>query len=207
MTPDITLYFIADSIGNDGERLADITEKACRGGASLVQLREKSSSGREFYSHACEIKKITDGFGIPLIINDRADIALACGAAGVHLGQEDIPVSAARKLLGKNAVIGATAKTVEQAISAEAAGADYLGVGAIFPSKTKDAVPTDINMLKEICASVRIPVCAIGGLTEENCVILKGSGIAGIAVVSAISGADDPEAASKALRERVMSLL
>lgn len=207
MASDLTLYFIADSVGNDGERLVQITEKACSGGATLVQLREKYNSGREFFEHACMIKKITDKYGIPLIINDRADIALACGAAGVHLGQEDMPVEAARKILGDKAMIGATAKTAEQAAAAEKAGADYLGVGAIFPSTTKDAVPTDLDTLKKICASVNIPVCAIGGLTYENCSVLKGSGISGIAVVSAISGADDPGRAAAELKKKVLSLI
>ena len=207
MKPDLTLYFVTDSVGIDLETLAGITEKACKGGTTLVQLREKDLCGREFLNYAKKIKAVTDKFRVPLIINDRADIAIACDAAGVHVGNEDIPVADVRKILGGGKIVGATAKTPEQALKAQSEGADYLGVGAIFPTSTKNAAPTDIATLKKICSEVTIPVCAIGGITAENCEILTGSGIAGIAVVSAITGNSDPEKAARELKERVLSLI
>lgn len=207
MKLDTTLYFVTDSTGIDSEKLCEITEKACMGGVTLVQLREKDLCSRDFLNYAKKIKTITDKFGIPLIINDRADIALACDAAGVHAGSEDIPIADLRKILGAGKIIGATAKTPEQALKAQADGADYLGVGAIFPTSTKETVLTDIETLKKICAEVNVPVCAIGGITAENCEILAGSGISGIAVVSAITGSPDPEKASRKLKERTLSLI
>lgn len=207
MKPDLTLYFVTDSVGIDLERLSDITEKTCKGGATLVQLREKSLCSRDFLNYAKKIKAVTDKFSVPLIINDRADIALACDAAGVHVGSEDIPVADVRKILGGSKIVGATAKTPEQALKAQSEGADYLGVGAIFPTSTKNATPTDIATLKRICSEVTIPVCAIGGITVSNCGILAGSGISGIAVVSAITGSPDPEKAARELKERVLSLI
>ncbi len=207
MRPDITLYFVTDSTDMDIAEFLHIAEYACIGGATLVQLREKSRCGRDFLDIAKQLKKVTDKFGIPLIINDRLDIALACGADGVHLGQEDIPINEARKILGVDKIIGATAKTVEQAVLAEKAGADYLGAGAIFPSVTKDAIPMDVETLKNICRSVKIPVCAIGGINYNNCDILNGSGISGIAAVSAITKSSDPQKAVLELKEKVLSLL
>lgn len=207
MKPDLTIYFVTDSTGMDGTQLSDIVEKACRGGVTLVQLREKDRCGRDFLSLARQVKKITDKYNVPLIINDRVDIALACDAAGVHVGNEDIPVSDVRKILGSEKIIGATAKSIEQAVKAQEAGADYLGVGAIFPTSTKETILTDIETLKKICTEVTIPVCAIGGITYDNCYVLEKSGIAGIAVVSAIVKSPDPEKTTRELAERILSIL
>ncbi|MCH5194646.1 MAG: thiamine phosphate synthase [Oscillospiraceae bacterium] len=207
MRPDLTLYFVTDSTGIDGTQLSGIVEKACKGGVTLVQLREKDRCGRDFLALARQVKTVTDKFNVPLIINDRVDIALACDAAGVHVGNEDIPVSDVRRILGAKKIIGATAKSIEQAVNAQKAGADYLGVGAIFPTSTKETILTDIDTLKKICGSVTIPVCAIGGITYDNCYVLEKSGIAGIAVVSAITKSPDPEKASRELKERILSII
>ncbi|MCH5347781.1 MAG: thiamine phosphate synthase [Oscillospiraceae bacterium] len=207
MKPDVTLYFVTDSTGIDDAKLSDIVEKACKGGVTLVQLREKDRCGRDFLALASQIKTVTDRFNIPLIINDRVDIALACDAAGVHVGNEDIPVSDVRKLIGPEKIVGATAKSVEQAVKAQEAGADYLGVGAIFPTSTKETILTDMETLKKICGEVTIPVCAIGGISYDNCYVLEKSGIDGIAVVSAIVKSPDPEKASRELAERILSII
>lgn len=207
MKPDITLYFVTDSTGIEVAKLPDIVEKACKGGVTLVQLREKDRCGRDFLSLARQVKKVTDKYNVPLIINDRVDIALACDAAGVHVGNEDIPVADVRKLIGPEKIIGATAKSIEQAVNAQKAGADYLGVGAIFPTSTKETILTDIETLKKICKEVTIPVCAIGGINYDNCYVLEKSGIAGIAVVSAIVKSPDPEKATRELAERILSIL
>lgn len=195
--PNVTLYLVTSS----SDRLPQTVEAACRGGVTMVQLREKKRGGRELLQIARSVKAVTDKFRIPLIINDRADIALACGAAGVHLGGEDIPIADARRILGGNMIIGATAKTAEAALKAQSDGADYLGVGAVFPSKTKDAVITSVETLGEICRAVSIPVCAIGGLDGGNCKILRGSGVSGMAAVSAIMNSSDPERAAADIRK------
>lgn len=207
MKPDVTLYFVTDSTGIDDAKLSDIVEKACKGGVTLVQLREKDRCGRDFLALARQIKTVTDRFNIPLIINDRVDIALACDAAGVHVGNEDIPVADVRKLIGPEKIVGATAKSIEQAVKAQEAGADYLGVGAIFPTSTKETILTDMETLKKICGEVTIPVCAIGGISYDNCYVLEKSGIDGIAVVSAIVKSPDPEKASRELAERILSII
>ncbi len=206
MKPDVTLYLVTDSRGTDCAEFLKKTEAACRGGVTLVQLREKERSSRDFLALAKQVKLVTDKFHIPLIINDRADIALACGAAGVHAGSDDIPISDLRRIMGENCIIGATAKNLQQAAEAQSEGADYLGVGAIFPTKTKDAVLTDIDTLKKICSGVSIPVCAIGGITSGNCGILSGSGISGLAVVSAIMSANDSEAAAAELLKKAREI-
>lgn len=199
-SPDLTLYLVTNSGGRSESEFIKAVENACLGGVTMVQLREKKRCGRDFLELAKKVKAVTDKFDIPLIINDRVDIALACGAAGVHLGSEDMPIADARRIMGKSKMIGATAKTVSAAVSAERDGANYLGVGAIFPTTTKDTKLTDTDTLKKICLSVNIPVCAIGGLAAENCGILAGSGISGIAVVSAVMGSSDPEKAARELR-------
>lgn len=207
MKPDLTLYFVTDSTGIDDTELCDIIEKACKGGVTLVQLREKDRCGRDFLALARQVKTVTDKYNVPLIINDRVDIALACDAAGVHVGNEDIPVADVRKLIGPKKIIGATAKSIEQAVNAQKAGADYLGVGAIFPTSTKETILTDIETLKKICSEVTIPVCAIGGISYDNCYVLEKSGIDGIAVVSAITKSPDPEKATRELAERILSII
>jgi thiamine-phosphate pyrophosphorylase len=204
---DPTLYFITDSTGVSEEKLLDTVAQACEGGATLVQLREKNRSSREYLHLAQAVKQVTDRYSVPLIIDDRVDIALASNAAGVHVGAEDLPVSEARRLMGPDKIVGATAKTVQRATEAQAQGADYLGVGAIYPTTTKVVtIITEVSTLKDICRRVDIPVCAIGGLNPTNCDVLAGSGIAGICVVSAIMKSDDPKAAAQALRQKAEEL-
>lgn len=204
---DTSLYFVTDSTGMEEEAFFYKVEKACRGGVTLLQLREKERSTREYLALAERLHKITAYYKIPLIIDDRVDVALAAGAEGVHLGQSDMPVFLARKLLGEGVIIGATVKTVEQAEEACRQGADYLGVGAIYPTTTKvKTVLTPVEILKKICAVSTVPVNAIGGLTKDNITILKDSGIDGICVVSAIMKAEDPERAAKELKEAYQQL-
>lgn len=204
---DLTLYLVTDSTQQDEKDFYKTIEAACRGGVTLVQYREKESSGKILFERAARVKEITDRYGIPLIIDDRLDIAMAVDAAGVHLGQEDLPISVARKILGPNKWIGATTKTVQQAKKAEEEGADYLGVGAIYPTTTKvKTILTKVSTLNEICHAVSLPVVAIGGLNASNCDILKGNGMQGIAVVSAIMKAQEPEEATRLLKEKVLYL-
>lgn len=208
MNIDLTLYLVTDSTGMDEATFLSKIELACKGGITLLQLREKEASSLEFLNMALKVKSISDKYNVPLLIDDRIDIALACGADGVHLGKSDLPVAVVRKILGDKKIIGATAKTVTQALDAAEAGADYLGVGAIFPTTTKVVtVITDVETLKEICHSVRIPIVAIGGLNMDNCHILSGTPVHGMAVVSAIMKADDPQQASYELKEKITSIL
>ncbi|MDR3264021.1 MAG: thiamine phosphate synthase [Clostridiales bacterium] len=202
---DLTLYFVTDSTGKTLEEFLAVVNAACKGGVTLVQLREKDKSGAEYYDIAMKVKDITDSYGIPLIIDDRADIALAVNASGVHVGGSDLPIYAARKLLGADKIVGATAKTVAAAKKAEAEGADYLGVGAIYPTTTKVVtVITEVSVLDDIKKSVAIPVAAIGGLNSSNMSVLYGSSADGIAVVSAIMKSPDPEAAARSLKKQVL---
>ena len=199
---DTTLYLITNSDGRSEADFLDTIAQACDGGVTLVQLREKERSGREYYELAVKVKAVTDRYGVPLIIDDRVDVALAADAAGVHLGQSDLPVAAARTLMGPGKLIGATAKTVEQALAAEAAGADYLGVGAIYPTTTKViTVITPVATLKDIAKSVAIPIVAIGGLNAGNLEALYGSGASGIAVVTAIMNSKNAKEAAAELRQ------
>ena len=164
-----TLYLVTNSDAKNENEFLDTIAQACEGGVSLVQLREKDKTGFEYYELALQVKSVTDRYGVPLIIDDRVDIALAVNAAGVHLGREDLCISAARKIVGSGMIIGATAKTVEHALEAQNAGADYLGVGAIYPTKTKvKTVITQVETLCEIIKNVTIPVIAIGGLDAYN---------------------------------------
>ena len=196
MKLDCSLYLVTDSTGLDEKDFLNKIEGACKAGVTLVQLREKNKEGREYLNLAFKVKEVTDKYNIPLIIDDRIDIAMIVDAEGVHLGQSDINIRYARKLLGKDKIIGATTKTLEQAKEAVKEGADYLGVGAIYPTTTKvKTVITEIKTLNEICENVDIPVVAIGGLNAENCNVLNGSKISGIAVVSAIMKAKDIKSA------------
>lgn len=196
---DLTLYFVTDSSYHTNESFLWTIEEACKGGVSLVQLREKSG-GRDYLWTAFQVKEITDRYHIPLIIDDRVDVALACGAAGVHVGQSDIPVAFARKLMGPDKIVGATAKTVPQALEAYEQGADYLGVGAIYPTTTKvKTILTKVETLNEIADAVPIPLVAIGGLNAGNLDILKGARMDGIAVVSAIMKSKTPREAAEEL--------
>jgi len=197
---DLSLYFVTDSTGLDESNFLNIIEEACKGGVTLVQLREKDRSGLEYYNLAVKVKAITDAYGIPLIIDDRADIALAVDAAGVHVGGADLPVAMARKIMGGK-IVGATAKTVETALKAKEDGADYLGVGAIYPTTTKVVTHlTEISTLNAIVDATGLPAVAIGGLNAENMHVLKGSKASGIAVVSAIMKSDNPCATARLLR-------
>lgn len=204
-----TLYFITDSTGFTEEEFLRRTEEALKGGVTLLQLREKDKTTREYVDIAKKVHKLTLKYNVPLIIDDRVDIALAIDAEGVHVGQSDMPVSIARKLMGIDKIVGATTKTVPQALEAYEQGADYLGVGAIYPTTTKvKTVITSTETLDAICKSVPIPVNAIGGLNKNNVNILEGINISGICVVSAIMKADNPKAEAEILHHlaRKMSL-
>lgn len=211
---DPTLYFITDSHGivedetlKGTDRLLEITEKAIIGGASVVQLREKERSTKDYLLLAKEMHKVTSRYSVPLIIDDRIDIAMAAECEGVHLGASDMPTDIARRILGDSFIIGATAKTVPWALDVYEKGADYLGVGAIYPTTTKvKTVLTSVDTLADICRAVPVPVCAIGGLTKDNIGILKGTDIHGICAVSAIMRAEDPQKAARELRESFLAL-
>lgn len=191
---DTTLYFITDSTGFGEEEFLRRVEEGLKGGATLLQLREKEKTTREYIDLAEKVHSLTSKYNVPLVIDDRVDVALAIGAEGVHLGQSDLPIRTARRILGEKVIIGATTKTVPQALEAYEQGADYLGVGAIYPTTTKvKTVLTSTETLDGICRAVPIPVNAIGGLNKTNLQVLEGIGIAGICVVSAIMKADDPK--------------
>lgn len=195
---DYTLYLVSDRDVLKGRDLCEAIEASIKGGVTLVQLREKNISSLDFYNLAVAVKKITDKYNVPLIINDRIDIALAIDAAGVHVGQSDIPAKVARKIIGEDKILGISAATLEEAKLAEAEGADYLGIGAVFPTDTKkDARSVSIELLREIKKSLTVPVVGIGGIKENNVELLKESKIDGIAVVSAILGKHDIEQAAK----------
>jgi thiamine-phosphate pyrophosphorylase len=202
---DPTLYFVTDSSNMDENKFLETVKQACAGGVTLVQLREKDKGGLDYLNLAKKVKLITGTYGIPLIIDDRVDIAMAIDAAGVQVGQSDIPVCAARSLLGKDKIIGATVKTVEQAIKAKEEGADYLGVGAIYPTTTKViTVITAVETLNEIAVQTNMPVVAIGGLNASNIHILYDSMADGISVVSAIMKSGDPRGAAETLKKQVL---
>lgn len=204
---DTSLYFITDSIGFDENVFFEKVEQALKGGVTLIQLREKNRSTREYIHLAEKIHKLTKKYNVPLIIDDRIDVAMAVKSEGVHLGQSDMPISLAREILGDEYIIGATAKTVPQAVEAYEQGADYLGVGAIYPTTTKvKTVLTSTETLNDICKSVPIPVNAIGGLNKDNINVLKGIDIAGICVVSAIMKAENPQIAAAELKEAASKL-
>ena len=201
---DPTLYFITDSTGLSEADFLYKVECALDGGATMIQLREKDRTTREYIRLANRVHVIAHEFHVPLIIDDRVDVALATGAEGVHVGQTDMPVAIARRLMGPDRIVGATTKTASQAAEAYEQGADYLGVGAAFATGSK----TDVNVIShgiysEICSNVEIPVVAIGGIDADNIAELKGSGISGAAVISAVFAADDIEAAARKLKVRI----
>jgi len=199
------LYAVTDRTWLNGRSLADAAEEAIKAGVTFLQLREKNLDYNSFLNLACELKNVTGKYGIPYIINDNVDIAMACGADGVHVGQNDLDAAEVRKIIGRDKILGVSAQTVEQAVKAEEDGADYIGVGAMFPTPVKpDASVISIERLKEICRAVKIPVVAIGGINRDNAIELAESGIDGIAVVSAIFAQDDITAAVRELR-RVVS--
>lgn len=203
----LTLYAITDRAWVGRQTLMEQIEDALEGGATIVQLREKGLDDDAFVEEAVAAKAICMRYGVPLIINDRVDVALKSGADGVHVGVEDAPVAEIRARAGGNFIIGATAKTVEQARFAEMSGADYIGVGAVFPSPTKqNAIRITTAQLKEICAAVSIPAVAIGGISLDNVEQLKGGGMAGVAVVSAIFAASDIRSAAEELKARALAI-
>ena len=204
---DPSLYFITDSTNYSEEEFLHRVEQALMGGATLVQLREKEKSTREYIELAEKVHAITKRCNVPLIIDDRVDVALAIDAEGVHVGASDMPVATARRLMGTDKIVGATAKTVPWAMEAYEQGADYLGVGAIFPTTTKViTVLTATETLRDICNTVPIPVNAIGGLNKDNIDVLEGIPVAGICVVSAIMKAADPKLATQDLKARAQEL-
>lgn len=196
------LYICTDSGLMSSATVEESVEAAVRGGATVVQLREKNASTRELYELALRVKAVTDRYNVPLLINDRIDIALAVGADGVHLGQSDMPCDAARRLLGEDSIVGITAPTVELAVRAQAEGADYIGVGAMFATSTKsDAKPNTKENLAAIRASVDIPIVIIGGVKRANVLEFAGMGIDGAAVISDIIADIDPENAARQMRD------
>ena len=195
----LRLYLVTNRYQDSLESFLEKVETACRSGVTIIQLREKNLTTNQYYQLAKQVKEITDAYQVPLIIDDRLDVCLAVDAAGLHIGDDELPVSVARKVLGPEKILGVTAKTVKRALEAETSGADYLGTGAIFPTRTKENAPiTLISTLKTICQTVAIPVVAIGGLTSENIDQLIGTGIAGVAVVRDLMQAEDIEAKAHA---------
>jgi thiamine-phosphate pyrophosphorylase len=193
-----SLYLVTDREVLKERDLCLSVEQAIQGGVTLVQLREKDVSSLEFYRIALEVKNITDKYNVPLIINDRLDIAMAIDAAGVHVGQSDLTCEVARKILGDKKIVGVSTATVEEAIAAEKDGADYIGVGAMYSTQTKtDARPVTIEILAKIKQSINIPVVAIGGINENNFIPLKNTGIDGLAIVSAILGKENIKEAAE----------
>lgn len=205
MKRDYSLYLVTDRNLMTTSTLSQAVEQAILGGCTMVQLREKSISSLDFFRLAAEIKAVTDGFGIPLIINDRIDIALAVHAAGVHIGQSDIPAAAARKIIGDGMLMGVSASSVSKAIQAQKDGADYLGVGAIFPTGTKaDAAVVSMNELRSIRQSVNLPIVVIGGIGKGNAGLFHDMGIDGLAVVSAVIAQPDIRLAASELKQLFM---
>ncbi len=200
---DYTLYLCTDRGIMTADTIEESVELAVQGGVTVVQLREKECTSREMYEMARRVKEVTDAYEVPLIINDRIDIALAVQADGVHLGQSDVPVEVARNILGSDRIVGATANTVELAEAAWKSGADYLGVGDVFGTSTKaDTRPVTLEVLKEIRETVSIPVVAIGGVNAENIHLLKETGVDGVAVISAVLGQRDITAAAEGLLDK-----
>ncbi|MBQ8018631.1 MAG: thiamine phosphate synthase [Methanobrevibacter sp.] len=196
---DLSLYLVTDK-SNDVEKFLKTIEEAIKGGVSVVQIREKTADTLDFYNLALKVKEITTKYNVPLIINDRVDVALAIDADGIHVGQSDMPCDVTRKLVGTDKIVGVSAATIEEAKKAEKDGADYIGTGAVFPTSTKDDAPEITkDDLKEIVESINIPVVAIGGITIDNAHELKNTGIKGLSVVSAIMSSENPKKSSEEL--------
>ena len=200
MKLDLSLYLVTDKKNKTDEKFLEIIEEAIKGGTTVVQIREKEGETLDFYNLALKVKEITSKYNVPLIVNDRIDVALAIKSEGVHIGQTDMPADVARSLIGDEMILGVSASTVKEARKAEKDGADYIGTGAVFPTATKDDAPSITkDDLKEVTGSINIPTVAIGGITLENASELAGTGIAGISVVSAIMNSTDPKTASENL--------
>ena len=204
----LRLYLVTNRYQDSLENFLEKVETACRSGVTIIQLREKNLTTNQYYQLAKQVKEITDAYQVPLIIDDRLDVCLAVDAAGLHIGDDELPVSVARQVLGPEKILGVTAKTVKRALEAEEGGADYLGTGAIFPTTTKENAPiTLISTLKTICQRVAIPVVAIGGLTSENIDQLIGTGIAGVAVVRDLMQAEDIEVKTQAFLTKLDDII
>ena len=204
----LRLYLVTNRYQDSLESFLEKVETACRSGVTIIQLREKNLTTNQYYQLAKQVKEITDAYQVPLIIDDRLDVCLAVDAAGLHIGDDELPVSVARQGLGPDKILGVTAKTVKRALEAEEGGANYLGTGAIFPTTTKENAPiTLISTLKTICQRVAIPVVAIGGLTSENIEQLIGTGIAGVAVVRDLMQAEDIEAKAQAFLTKLDDII
>lgn len=204
----LRLYLVTNRYQDSVESFLAKVETACRSGVTIVQLREKNLTTNQYYQLAKQVKEITDAYQVPLIIDDRLDVCLAVDAAGLHIGDDELPVSVARKVLGPDKILGVTAKTVKRALEAEEGGADYLGTGAIFPTTTKENAPiTLISTLRTICQRVAIPVVAIGGLTSENIDQLVDTGIAGVAVVRDLMQAEDIETKTQAFLTKLDGII
>ncbi|WP_261041083.1 thiamine phosphate synthase [Streptococcus mitis] len=204
----LRLYLVTNRYQDSVESFLEKVETACRSGVTIVQLREKNLTTNQYYQLAKKVKEITDAYQVPLIIDDRLDVCLAVDAAGLHIGDDELPVPVARQVLGLDKILGVTAKTVKRALEAEEGGADYLGTGAIFPTTTKENAPiTLISTLKTICQRVAIPVVAIGGLTSENIDQLAATGIAGVAVVRDLMQAEDIEAKTQAFLTKLDDII
>lgn len=204
----LRLYLVTNRYQDSLESFLEKVETACRSGVTIIQLREKNLTTNQYYQLAKQVKEITDAYQVPLIIDDRLDVCLAVDAAGLHIGDDELPVSVARQVLGPEKILGVTAKTVKRALEAETSGADYLGTGAIFPTTTKENAPiTLISTLKTICQMVAIPVVAIGGLTSENIDQLAATGIAGVAVVRDLMQAKDIEAKTQAFLTKLDDII
>lgn len=194
------LYAVSDRTWIGERKLSEQVEEALKGGATCIQLREKTLEFDEFLKEAMQIKEVTDRYQVPFVINDYVKVAVDCGADGVHIGQDDLGIEEARKLIGPDRILGVSVQTVEQAIAAEKSGADYLGAGSMFSTSTKmDAEMVSFETLKEICEAVNIPVVAIGGINQSNILELSGTGVDGAAIVSAIFAASDIKEASREL--------
>ena len=204
----LRLYLVTNRYQDSLESFLEKVETACRSGVTIIQLREKNLTTNQYYQLAKQVKEITDAYQVPLIIDDRLDVCLAVDAAGLHIGDDELPVSVARQVLGPEKILGVTAKTVKRALEAEEGGADYLGTGAIFPTTTTENAPiTLISTLKTICQTVAIPVVAIGGLTSENIDQLIGTGIAGVAGVRDLMQAEDIETKTQAFLTKLDDII
>lgn len=202
MNFDYTLYLVTDRQLMSCDSLTEAVEQAILGGCTMIQLREKELSSLEFYNQAVAVKQVTDKYHIPLIINDRIDIAMAVQATGVHIGQHDLPAAAVRKVIGENMLLGVSASSIAEAIQAQQDGADYLGVGAMFPTGTKtDADSVSMEELQKIRAAVSLPIVVIGGINKGNAGRFKPMGIDGLAVVSAIIAQSDIKAVAAELKD------
>ncbi|MCY6960022.1 thiamine phosphate synthase [Clostridium brassicae] len=208
MLIDYSLYLVTDRSFLNGRGFKECVEQAIEGGVTLIQLREKNISTREFLAIAFQIKEITSKYNVPLLINDRIDIALAVDADGVHLGQSDMPINSARKILGENKIIGISANTLNEALEAESCGANYLGLGPIFYTTSKKDINTPIGLdgLKEITKKIKIPCVAIGGINSSNTKEIMESGVNGISVISAILGEEYIKQASEKLNTIIKSI-